>query len=739
MRHALALAAVLPLALALFLPPGDAAQESVLPQLQHLENLRGLVNVDADSIEYLAGQHALVARGGVRATFGDALITADEVTVDLDDQSLVATGNVTMIRGLDHLEGERVEYNYRTDQGAIYHGRGFLAPTLSFSGEEIRRQGPRQYWVREARITTCRLCQPEPETVDLELRTREATVYQDDMVVGRDASLWVRGVPVLYAPVGAYPIGPRRTGFLIPRVGYSNSNGLYIRQPFFWAISPSMDATVTGIYRSKRGIELDGEYRYVLDEASRGRLAGQYVYDTDPGPGAQNNRGAVQWQHVQIFSPTWTGKADVQYQTDRTLQRAFIDTPTLERTERTLPARLFATQMTPRYMLLGLVEYIEDLSAVSETRTARLPEVGFQWLPMQVGRLPLEVEGGTTINYLTRNGGVDTGRFDVAPAVALPLPVTPWLTATSTATLRETAYTQSAQPGSGANRLLVDVGEVATARFARRFESPGFGLLSLTHILEPGLSYQYVPAVDQQQLPQFDNADFVSPQNRATYRLGNRLVARWRDESGQLRSREVASFSVAQSVNLQPKSFAFSNAYLTGLTPERVDQAVKDIQPLNTNFSQAQERTWSNLVFRAGVSPTSWLNVHGAYAWNTELLRTEGINAFLELPSWKFLTLEAGYTIVKDRTTNGLVGRVEFRPIRNVSLDWLTRYEVDTGTFNENTISVRYGNCCWQVSLRFRSLVQGPGQPHQTGFTVNFELISPGQLRPGAPERESLF
>ena len=98
MRHALALAAVLLLILAVFLPPGGAAQESVLPQLQHLENLRGLVNVDADNIEYLAGQRAIVARGGVRATFGDALITADEVTVDLDDQSLVATGNVTMIR-----------------------------------------------------------------------------------------------------------------------------------------------------------------------------------------------------------------------------------------------------------------------------------------------------------------------------------------------------------------------------------------------------------------------------------------------------------------------------------------------------------------------------------------------------------------------------------------------------------------------------------------------------------------
>ena len=64
---------------------------------------------------------------------------------------------------------------------------------------------------------------------------------------------------------------------------------------------------------------------------------------------------------------------------------------------------------------------------------------------------------------------------------------------------------------------------------------------------------------------------------------------------------------------------------------------------------------------------------------------------------------------------------------------------MDTGTFNENTVTLRYTSCCWQVNLRFRSLVQGPGLSNQTGFTVNFELISPGQVHPDAPERESLF
>ncbi|MEK7220436.1 MAG: LPS assembly protein LptD, partial [candidate division NC10 bacterium] len=377
------------------------AANDLQQDLDRLQRLRDAVEVDAASVEYLEAERKVVARGGVRIVLEDRSLFADEVAMDLDDQTLVATGHVILMEGLNRLEGDRIEYNYRTNLGVVTNGRAFLAPGVTFSGVEIRREGEKQYHLRQGRFTTCRLCQPEPQAPDWEFRAEEATVYQDDWVVSRNTSFWVRGIPVLFAPIAALPIGPRRTGFLVPRFGYGSRDGFVVKEPFFWAISPSQDATVTLTYRAKRGFEFLGEYRYILAEDSRGELPGRYLHD-NLSTAPQENRAEFKWLHSQVLAPTWSFKADIRIQTDRNLTRDFVDSSVADRTQRTLPSTGFITQATPQYMLLGLVDVTRDLSDVAETRTSRLPEVRFQWLPDRVLETPLVAEGETSIVYLER-------------------------------------------------------------------------------------------------------------------------------------------------------------------------------------------------------------------------------------------------------------------------------------------------------------------------------------------------
>ena len=161
------------------------------------------------------------------------------------------------MEGMNRLEGDRIEYNYRTNLGVITNGRATVESGVSFSGVEIRREGERQYSVRDARFTSCRACQPEPDDPGLGVPGERG-----DHLPGRvdqppaTHPSGSRAFPPLYSPVLALPIGPRRTGFLIPRFGYGDSDGFTIKQPFFWAISRSQDATLTTIYRTKRGFEL---------------------------------------------------------------------------------------------------------------------------------------------------------------------------------------------------------------------------------------------------------------------------------------------------------------------------------------------------------------------------------------------------------------------------------------------------------------------------------------------------
>ena len=79
--------------------------------------------------------------------------------------------------------------------------------------------------------------------------------------------------------------------------------------------------------------------------------------------------------------------------------------------------------------------------------------------------------------------------------------------------------------------------------------------------------------------------------------MANRLLGR-REAGGEVRNYELASLSIAQSVNLQPQTREFSNLYLEALTPERVDQAVTDVRPLPKTGSarrrSAAGPTWSS-------------------------------------------------------------------------------------------------------------------------------------------------
>jgi LPS-assembly protein len=710
------------LLLAILLPICSHAADGLTRDLERLQRLQDQVEVNADHLEYQEAARRLVARGNVYLVMGERSLFADEASVDLDDQVLMATGHVILMEGLNRLEGDRIEYNYRTNLGVVTAGRGFLAPGLSFSGSEIRREGERQYHITEGRFTTCRLCEPEPQEPDWEFRTGDATIYQDEWVVARDTSVWLKGIPALYSPIAALPIGPRRTGFLIPRLGYGNRDGFTYRQPFFWAISPSQDATFTATYRTKRGFDILGEYRYILSEHSKGEVAAHYIYDLDTSP---HNRSEIKWIHDQVLDPAWSFKADVRAQTQPSLNSQTEDSTVAERTQRTLESRAFLTKATSQYMLLGLLEVTQDLSSTEQNRTSRLPDARFQWLPNRAFQLPLFPEADTSLVYLESHPGGDTARFDLHPGVHYPLALTPWLLATTSAGFRETAYTLTSPPSQNGNRIVAELGEQLTTRFARRFEEPGLGLLRLTHVVEPSLLYQYVPWTDQQAIPQFDRVDFISPQNRITYQLMNRLVARWREASGETRTHEVATLGITQSWNLQPHTRQFSDVYLTGLTPERVDQAVTNVVSLGNGFSQAQERRLSDLVFNGTFSPRAPVALVGTVAVNTETRQTDAFNSGLQFHFPELLTTEVAYSYVHGQTVNGLVGTLKWYLTKTLSLDLLTRYDFPSHTFLGNVATLRYTTCCWEVGLTYTHKAHGVNQQVENNVHVTFDLKVP--------------
>ena len=147
------------------------------------------------------------------------------------------------------------------------------------------------------------------------------SIYADEMrqhVKEEYAEMWharfkVQGVPVFYTPYLQLPIGDRRrSGLLIPTLGHGSRDGSFYAQPVYWNIAPNLDATLTPKYMSRRGWQLNSEFRY-LTTLGEGQIASEYLgddrlkdYDSE-----NRKRHLFYWKHNAAFARDW--RLDLNY------------------------------------------------------------------------------------------------------------------------------------------------------------------------------------------------------------------------------------------------------------------------------------------------------------------------------------------------------------------------------------------------------------------------------------------
>ena len=72
--------------------------------------------------------------------------------------------------------------------------------------------------------------------------------------------------------------------------------------------------------------------------------------------------------------------------------------------------------------------------------------------------------------------------------------------------------------------------EKLNGRFSRIYGSDGDqGFGRIRHSIEPGISYSYIPKIDDSKIPQMDMVDTVTSQNLVTASLINRLTAHYKE------------------------------------------------------------------------------------------------------------------------------------------------------------------------------------------------------------------
>lgn len=209
---------------------------------------RPKVVLDADNIYVDREENTVTAEGNVEAKYEGRVLRADRLVYDRDTDRVRATGNIIIIdvdgsetyaneieTDSNLADGYAIGFSTRTAEGGVAVAESAVTTASGYRALE------------KIVYTSCEICD-ENDRPTWALRARRAVMDEESQMMSyRDAVMEIAGIPVFYLPYFAHPDpgSERRSGLLPPDFGTSSKLGVFYQQPYYWAISPYSDLTVS--------------------------------------------------------------------------------------------------------------------------------------------------------------------------------------------------------------------------------------------------------------------------------------------------------------------------------------------------------------------------------------------------------------------------------------------------------------------------------------------------------------
>ncbi len=309
--------------------------------------------------------------------------------------------------------------------------------------------------------------------------------------------LTFKHVPLFYFPYMSFPIDEqRKTGFLAPELRQSDFSGNELHLPYYLNLAPNLDATLTPVVISRRGLMNGVEFRY-LGKNRRGQLNGSYLQD-DSLTGT--DRSEVAFRHHDrltrqlALDMEYNGVSDADYLTDFGNSAGASSVTHLPQ-----QATLSYTRPGLAFSVLGQRwQTVDPFIAPAERPYQRMPQLS---LDLSSGgsrrmrsRLALHAE---QVDF-RHDVQTDTRRAYLQPAVSLDFGTEGWFVKPALR-YHHTRYEQEAGLTTR-ERTLTEL----TLDSGLFLERPAFGYRYL-HTLEPRVYFVDIPYVDQSGLPVIDS------------------------------------------------------------------------------------------------------------------------------------------------------------------------------------------------------------------------------------------
>ncbi len=287
------------------------------------------MNVDANKVTYNDRNHTVIATGDVQIYYKKKILEADKVTYFRDTGRVLAEGSVKLTEpggGVTH--AERMELSGDFKQGAVDTARSDGADRTHMTANRTEKLDQDTTVFEKGAYTACDACADHPERPPIWRLRAQRIVHKDaeQTLFYENATFDLFGWPIMYFPWLSTPDPSvtHRSGILAPKVSFKDTNGFGYGQPYFYAISPDMDVTVTPYYYVNQGFRGELEFRQRLDNGyytlDLNGIDQQHpnVYAAEPyGAGSRAFRGSVQSMGSIWLSQNWKFGWDISRASDK--------------------------------------------------------------------------------------------------------------------------------------------------------------------------------------------------------------------------------------------------------------------------------------------------------------------------------------------------------------------------------------------------------------------------------------
>ena len=265
-------------------------------------------NFSADQAVVEAGQYQL--KGNVLGGRGEQRLSADQLLYDEASDIAQADGRVRYENAGRVLSSDTARLELNADKGSFSPARFWLTDKhIRGQAESMELLDANRSRLEAASFTTC------DEGDEAWLLSASSLEFNtaDNEGIARHARISFMHVPIFYFPYLSFPLEGRKTGFLVPSFGETSVAGTELSVPWYWNMAPQRDATITPRIMSRRGILMEGEFRY-LNENSRGQLDVAHINDDRV---FSDERSALNFKHSGTPATGWRTGVDYRFASDK--------------------------------------------------------------------------------------------------------------------------------------------------------------------------------------------------------------------------------------------------------------------------------------------------------------------------------------------------------------------------------------------------------------------------------------